>query len=182
VESAFRRTASTPLRQQLDKLQVGIVTVLTATLLGVAACTTSASPTSSTTTSPLNCGSGTHQVYNACVPNSSTTLPDPDGNWSVTAHVTGCFTATGTNTIAVSNGRFTNSKIFSYKVNGATETVTISGTIERGRTSLTVSGNEFLTGNDCNGGNGFSGFLETMGASTTGTAASAWGTLHFTKQ
>jgi hypothetical protein len=182
VESAFRSTASTPLRQQLDKLQVGIVIVLTATLLGVAACTNSASPTSSTTTSPLNCGSGTHQVYNACVPNSSTTLPDPDGNWSVTAHVTGCFTATGTNTIAVSNGRFTNSKIFSYKVNGATETVTITGTIERGRTSLTVSGNEFLTGNDCNGGNGFSGFLETMGASTTGTAASAWGTLHFTKQ
>ena len=111
---------------------------------------------------------------------SDSSLPNPDGKWLVTADVGSCGSAKGSDTVIVSGGRFTNAKIFSYPVSGGTETVTITGTIAKGNLYLIVEGNEFLSGTSCNGGNGFYGFLQT--SQTSGTVASAWGTLKFVKQ
>ena len=120
------------------------------------------------------------QALSTSVGGSSTSsLPEPDGVWLVTAHVTTCYDATGADTVRVSGGRFTNAKIFSYSRSGNSETVTITGTITKGNIYLIVQGNEFLTGTACNGGNGFYGFLETT--PTSGTVASAWGSLTFVK-
>jgi hypothetical protein len=108
-----------------------------------------------------------------------TTLPDPDGKWLVVAHVTSCMDATGQQLITVSGGKF-DAPIFVYDASGCHESVSVQGTIEKGSSKLVVSGNEFLSGSCCNGGNGFQGFIEP--SPTKGSASSSWGEMTFEKK
>ncbi len=112
--------------------------------------------------------------------NGGGSLPDPDGNWQVTAHVTSCMDATGTATVQVTGGSY-NAQIFSYNLQGCSQAVSIQGTLTKGNSHLVVEGNEFLTGGCCNGGNGYFGYLELNGSSVGGMVSSAWGSLDWKK-
>ena len=107
---------------------------------------------------------------------------DINGNWLVTCTITSCYQATVSKVIPVSDGSF-NAEIGSYSLYGQTETVSIQGTFEvSGNNSYAVSGNQFLVGSACNGGNGFYGFINTDNNPMTGDPPSSWGTIHWEKQ
>jgi len=110
---------------------------------------------------------------------------DPDGNWLVSWQIQYCDSASGSHLISVSGGQF-NATIGSYTtIHGTSETISIQGTItvDNGGSNLfDVSGNEFLSGNSCNGGNGFQGYITVSGTSASGSAGDFWGPLTFTKQ
>ncbi len=105
---------------------------------------------------------------------------DPNGNWTVTAHVTSCYDATGSATITVANDSFPSQQVFSYSTYGQNQTVSVEGSMTPGNGFFTVSGNEYLAGTACNGGNGFYGYIQAD--SMAGTVYSSWGSLRFEKK
>jgi len=56
----------------------------------------------------------------------------------------------------------------------------VVGSMVRGNNSLTVSGNEWLAGDACNGGNAFYGYIPAD--SMKGIVYSSWGSLTFQKK
>jgi hypothetical protein len=111
-----------------------------------------------------------------------------DGNWSVLVSIDTCYGFSNTATVTVSGGTFSGT-LFTYCAVAQTGATRLSTTgcgsdiaetvsIQQGTmTGSSVSGNLFLTGGACSGGNGFSGGL----SATSGQAGSFWGTLSFTK-
>lgn len=120
---------------------------------------------------------------NSCTKKSSgsgNNIPSPDGSWKVTVITSGhCGAPAASKLITVTGGNF-NSSIATFTASGCTETISITGTITIGNTKYIASGNEFLSGNCCNGGNGFYNFIDTSPAS--GTVTSNWGSMKFEKQ
>jgi|GEM_PF-5004582 hypothetical protein len=109
--------------------------------------------------------------------------PDPDGNWLVTCTIEYCDSATVSKVLTVSGGNF-NATIGTYTVPGCTETISIQGSITytTGDVDFVASGNEFLTGSCCNGGNGFQGFINIwQNPQFEGDSPSYWGNIHWKK-
>ena len=120
-------------------------------------------------------------TFSSCSKNDDTPK-DINGEWLVTCNITSCYTATVSKIITVTDGSF-DDEIGTYSSYGDTETVSIQGTFEvRGTSSYTVSGNEYLSGSACNGGNGFYGIISTASDPITGDSPSSWGTIHWEKQ
>lgn len=113
---------------------------------------------------------------------TTTTAPDPNGNWLVTvvspAH---CSSPLVSKLITVSGGNF-NAVLQTYTNNGCTETMSIYGTLTMGNINFVVSGNETLAGTCCNGTNGFFSYIDPTKTPISGNVQSNWGSLKFTKQ
>ena len=109
-------------------------------------------------------------------------MPDPDGNWQVTVVPSGhCLAPAGSKIIQVSGGNF-DAVIMTFTKSGCTQTISVKGTITKGNINYVVSGNEFLAGNCCNGGNGFFAYINPFATTVKGTVASNWGSLEFEKK
>lgn len=109
-------------------------------------------------------------------------MPDPDGNWQVTVVASGhCLAPAGSKIIQVSGGNF-DATIMTFTKSGCTQTLSVKGTITKGNINYVVSGNEFLAGNCCNGGNGFFAYIDPFASPVKGTVASSWGNLVFEKK
>jgi hypothetical protein len=104
---------------------------------------------------------------------------DPDGTWWVEAGVTSCYSHTEGNTITVVDGAFGKTLLYTYEVDGNQQAVSVEGTMAWENGLMRVEGTMWVEGDACDGGNGFSGWLEPA---TDGTVHSYWGSLHFTKQ
>ena len=109
-------------------------------------------------------------------------MPDPNGSWQVTVVASGhCGAPAGSKIIQVSNGNF-DAVITTFTKSGCTQTLSVKGTITKGNLNYIVSGNEFLTGNCCNGGNGFFAYIDPNASPIKGTVGSSWGSLVFEKK
>jgi len=100
---------------------------------------------------------------------SSSDLPDPNGEWCVSVTIDSCGTGFGQKTVVVANDAF-DATIFSYTSGPCTETIRVAGTLTRGNASLVLRGNQYSTGNCCNGGQGFFTYIDapwTTGVSDT---------------
>ena len=113
-----------------------------------------------------------------------------DGTWLVTVQVETCYDVTASGTVTVTGGTFSGT-LFTYCANprSGDTYLPVSGcgtdiqqvvSIQDGLFDRQgVEGNLFLSGDACNGGNGFYG---VMASATGGVATSSWGTLTFAKQ
>ena len=118
--------------------------------------------------------------------NGKETSTDIDGDWLVTCTITSCYNATVSNTITVSDGKF-DAEIGSYTITHPsypqTQSVSIQGTLKIvSSTGIEASGNEFLSGSACNGGNGFYGIFNSTKKPISGNSPSSWGNIHWGKK
>jgi len=122
-------------------------------------------------------------LVTSCVKNKDeVTATDINGNWLVTCTISTCYNATVSKTITVSDGKF-DAVIGSYTLYGQTESVSVKGTLEIvNNNGIEASGNEFLTGSACNGGNGFYGTINSTKNPISGDSPSSWGNIHWEKQ
>ena len=114
------------------------------------------------------------------------TSTDIDGDWLVTCIITSCGNATVSNTITVSDGKF-DAEIGSYTeahpYYPQTQSVSIQGTlIIVSSNGIEASGNEFLSGSACNGGNGFYGIFNSTKKPISGDSPSYWGNIHWERK
>ena len=110
-----------------------------------------------------------------------------DGTWQLTVSISSCYSFTHTVPITISDGLFSG-PLFQYctvATSGATRLsaddclgdIAQDVSVENGEVDGEwISGNLFLAGDACNGGNGFSG---TFTDKNNGSASSYWGTLSF---
>src|SRR5260221_8718218 len=102
-------------------------------------------------------------------PGSGTGPASYDGTWDVEVSVQTCQTITHTSSIEVKGGTFSH-YLFTYCIDASGVRISGTTTCGTGRTQqvsiagsmsgVHVSGNMFLSGSDCNGGNGFEGVID----------------------
>jgi hypothetical protein len=90
---------------------------------------------------------------------SGSNVPSPDGTWQVTIMNGHCSAPVYSKLINVSGGTF-NATLLTFTKNGCTSTVYISGNVNVTSHFYHFTGNTFLSGNCCNGGNGFDSLVD----------------------